>query len=96
MTKLWSSRHLLDKLLELRCAKADLRRMSRLAKIKTVYQCTLEAEHEDTSLLVAGRNATLALLDKKLPTRKIPAEFGLSIRFLKAIFKIDTFYCMPE
>ena len=94
--KLWWSNHLLSDLLSLRCEDSAVQQMTRLGKIKTVYQCTLACEDEDTSLDIARRPVGIAILDRPLKATTPPTAFGMCICHLKALFNGSAVYSMPS
>lgn len=93
--QIWNCRILLSDLLVLRYEEIVVKGMSRLTKIKSIYQCTTEDAHEDT----ADREVPHRLhLQLALPSRVQPVASAMwkhMVAYLKDLFVEGNTYSMP-
>ena len=93
---LWRSRHFLDSILILRMTPQQLNDMSRLAKIKAVYQCSLECEHENTSEARSLQVHWKALRpDTVQKSVALPDSWQACVSYWKHTFRKGLFFSMP-
>jgi len=96
----WRSRTMLDDVLDLVVSRSDRQALSRVEKIRRVYQCALEDEYRD---MTEERTQQLSFLDQTSHTRrgpprgyKVPAKQCLL--YLKVTFANDPdfVFSLPE
>ena len=57
----WTSSTLMGVLFRLQCSIGERRQMGRSKRIQTIYQCTMESSHQDTSAQLPSCDVHLAL-----------------------------------
>lgn len=94
----WFSRTLLRDVLTLRYSLSKISNMTKLEKIKTIYNCTIECLHENVRPNTAARARALAITDtawQRGALPKLPGSWTLTMAYLKGVFQYGDIFSMP-
>lgn len=93
----WRSKTLLNEILHQRFSPAQLDSMTRLAKIKSVYQCSLASEYADTR---ESRISDVHWKVARSDTRPLPASllesWNVAAVYWKNALVKGKYFCMPK
>ena len=88
----WNSTTMLGDLLRLRCSTEELRQMGRTKRIQTIYQCTMESSHGDTSAQLPSRNVHLALTLRDIADVPLLPKWKAVVAYLENVFFKGSFF----
>ncbi len=92
VTANWRSKRLLDDALALRYSNVELRAMTRLEKIQSIYLCTLALEFEDTAANKVRRDNWVAASFPLVRT-DVTVAARMCVDYLKGVFVAGQYLC---